>query len=113
MVLKKDGEDQFDRSCEKVLYRVKEDRNILQTIERRKVTTCVGTVFENVTERKIWEKIRVTGRRGRRSTQLLYDLNTLRTGDADLRFLRYNCAGRVTQICVFNTVKLGTSASSP
>ena len=53
--------------------------------------------------------------------------NTLRTGDADLRFyvttvqdgwgrfafLRYNCAGRVTQICVFNTVKLGTSASSP
>jgi len=42
-------------------------------------------------------------------------VNTLRTGDADLRFyvttvqdgwrrfafLRYNCAGRVTQICVF------------
>jgi len=26
---------------------------------------------------------------------------------------RYNCAGRVTQICVFNTVKVGTSASSP
>jgi hypothetical protein len=39
-------------------------------------------------------------------------LNTLRTGDADLRFLHYNCAGRVTQISVFNTVKLGTSASS-
>ena len=53
--------------------------------------------------------------------------NTLRTGDADLRFyittmqdgwrrfafLHYNCAGRVTQICVFNTVKLGSSASSP
>jgi len=38
-------------------------------------------------------------------------LNTLRTGDADLRL--YNCAGQVTQICVFNTVKLGTSASSP
>jgi len=51
----------------------------------------------------------------------------LRTGDADLRFyvttvqdrwrrfafLRYNRAGRVTQICVFNTVKLGTSASYP
>ena len=30
-------------------------------------------------------------------------LNTLRTGDADLRFLHYNCARRMTQICVFNT----------
>jgi hypothetical protein len=29
--------------------------------------------------------------------------NTLRTGDADLRFLHYNCARRMTQICVFNT----------
>jgi len=28
--------------------------------------------------------------------------NTLRTGDADLRFLHYNCARRMTQICVFN-----------
>ena len=24
-----------------------------------------------------------------------------------------HCSGRVTQICIFNTVKLGTSASSP
>ena len=30
-------------------------------------------------------------------------LKTLRTGDADLRFLHYNCARRMTQICVFNT----------
>ena len=30
-------------------------------------------------------------------------LNTLRTGDADLRFLHYNCARRIMQICVFNT----------
>ena len=29
--------------------------------------------------------------------------NTLRTGNADLRFLHYNCARRMTQICVFNT----------
>ena len=29
--------------------------------------------------------------------------NALRTGDADLRFLHYNCARRMTQICVFNT----------
>jgi hypothetical protein len=59
--------------------------------------------------------------------EMFFFFNTLRTGDADLRFyiatvqdgwrrfafLHYNCAGRVTQICVFNTVKLGTSASSP
>jgi len=30
-------------------------------------------------------------------------VNTLRAGDADLRFLHYNCARRVMQICVFNT----------
>ena len=30
-------------------------------------------------------------------------LNTLRTGDADLRFLHYNCARWITQICVFKT----------
>ena len=30
-------------------------------------------------------------------------LNTLRTGDADLLYLHYNCARRVTQICVFNS----------
>jgi len=28
-------------------------------------------------------------------------------------FLKLTHCGRVTQICVFNTVKLGTSASSP
>ena len=30
-------------------------------------------------------------------------INTLRTGDADLCFYNYNCARRMTQICVFNT----------
>ena len=33
----------------------------------------------------------------------LMKINTLRTGDADLRFLHYNFAIRVTQICVFTT----------
>ena len=33
-----------------------------------------------------------------------WGLNTLRTGDADLRFLHYSCARRMTQICVFNTL---------
>ena len=32
-----------------------------------------------------------------------WHFNTVRTGDADLRFLHYNCARRMTQICVFNT----------
>jgi hypothetical protein len=34
------------------------------------------------------------------------NINTLRTGDANLRFLRflhYNCERRMTQICFFNT----------
>jgi len=34
VVLEKDGEDQLDRSCEK--WRVKEERNILRAIKRRK-----------------------------------------------------------------------------
>jgi hypothetical protein len=38
VVMENDGEDQLDRSCknEEVLHRVKEERNILQTIKRRK-----------------------------------------------------------------------------
>jgi hypothetical protein len=32
-----------------------------------------------------------------------WNINTLRTGDEDLPFLHYNCARRMTQICVFNT----------
>ena len=35
--------------------------------------------------------------------QLIHIFNTLRTGDADLRFYINNCARRKTQICVFNT----------
>jgi len=31
-----------------------------------------------------------------------FNFNTLRTGDADLHFLHYNCGRRMTQICVFN-----------
>ena len=55
--------------------------------------------------------------------EFIYGLNTLRTGDADLRFyvttvqdewrrfafLRYNCAGRVTQIRVFTLQLCRTS----
>jgi len=34
-------------------------------------------------------------------------------GRTILKFILTHYSGRVTQICVFNTVKLGTSASSP
>jgi hypothetical protein len=47
--LKKAGEDLSDRSREKVLHTVKEKKNILNAIKRRKVNwirhTCVGTAF--------------------------------------------------------------------
>jgi hypothetical protein len=36
VVLEKDGEDQLDRSCEVVLLRVKEQRNILHEISKRR-----------------------------------------------------------------------------
>jgi hypothetical protein len=35
-VLEKDGEDQLDQLCEKLLHRVKGERNILHKIKRRK-----------------------------------------------------------------------------
>jgi len=43
-------------------------------------------LLQRVIEGKIKGGIEVTGRRRRRRRKLLDDLNTLRTGDADLRF---------------------------
>ena len=37
-----------------------------------------------------------------------YTINTLWTGDADFSSLHYNCARRMTQICVFNTRLVST-----
>jgi len=50
VVLEKDREVQVDRSCEKkgVLQRVKEDRNILETVKMRDAT-CIGHIL-----RKNW-----------------------------------------------------------
>ena len=76
---------------EDVLLRVKEQRNILHEIRKRKAN-WIGHILrrncllQRVTEGKIQEGIEVTGRQGRRRVKLLDDLNTLRTGDADLRF---------------------------
>jgi hypothetical protein len=64
---------------EEVLHRVKEERNILHTIKRRKAN-CIGHILrrncllKHVIEGKLEERIEMTGRRGRRRKQLLHDL---------------------------------------
>jgi hypothetical protein len=66
-----------------VLLRVKEQRNILYEISKRKVN-CIGHILrrncllKQVIEGKIKEEIEVTGRRGRRRKKLLDDLNEKR-----------------------------------
>jgi hypothetical protein len=63
----------------KVLYRVKEERNILHTIQRRKAN-WIGHILrrncllKHVIEGRLDGRIEMTGRRGRRSKQLLDDL---------------------------------------
>jgi hypothetical protein len=61
---------------EEVLQRVKEERNIVHTIKRRKANWIGHTLRRNcllkhVTEGKIEGRIEMTGRRGRRRKQLL------------------------------------------
>jgi hypothetical protein len=64
---------------EEVLHRVKEERNILHTIQIRKAN-WIGHILrrnyliKHVIEGKIEGRIAVTGRRGRRRKQLLDDL---------------------------------------
>jgi len=70
----------FDRvRNEEVLHRVKEKRNILHTVKRRKAN-CIGhflckkCLLEHVIEGKVEGRIKVAGRRGRRRKQLLNNL---------------------------------------
>jgi len=76
---------------EEALLTVKEQRNILHKIRKRKAN-LIGHILrrncllQRVIEGKMKRVIEVTGRRGGRRRKLLDDLNTLRTGDADLRF---------------------------
>jgi hypothetical protein len=68
---------------EEVLHRVKEDRNVIHTINRRKANwighiLCRNCLLKHVIERNIEGRIEVTGRRGRRCKQLLNDLNETR-----------------------------------
>jgi hypothetical protein len=69
---------------EEALHRGKEERNILHTVKRRKAN-WIGHVLrrncllKHVIEGKIQGRIEVTGRRGRRSKQLLDDFKETRT----------------------------------
>jgi hypothetical protein len=68
---------------EEVLHRVKEERNIVHTIKRRKAN-WIGHILrrncllKHVIEGKIEGRIEMTGRRGRRHKQLLYDRKNTR-----------------------------------
>jgi hypothetical protein len=68
---------------EEVLHRVKEERNIVQTIQRRKANWIGHILHRNcllkhVIEGKLEGKIEMMGRRGRRRKQLLDDLKEKR-----------------------------------
>ena len=68
---------------EVVLLRVKEQRDILHTVKRRKVKrighiVCRNCLLKNIIEGKVEGRIEVTGRRGRRRKQLLDDLTEMR-----------------------------------
>jgi len=83
-VLEKDGKDQLDRSCEKlIIRRVKEQMNILHEISKWKAN-WIGHILrtnchlQRVIEGKIKAGIEVTGRRGRRRRKLLDDLKERR-----------------------------------
>jgi hypothetical protein len=66
------------------LYRVKEERNILRTIKRRK-DNWIGHILrrncllKQVIEGKLEGRIEMTGRRGRRRQQLQDDLKEKRS----------------------------------
>ena len=83
MVLEKDGEDQFHVRNEEVLIRVKEQRNILHEIRKRKAN-WIGHILrrnclvKQIIEGKINGQIEVTRRRGRRRKKLLDDLKDRR-----------------------------------
>jgi hypothetical protein len=64
---------------EEVLHRVKEERNILHTIQRRKGNwighiLCRNCLLKHMIEGKLQGRIEMTERRGRRCKQLLNDL---------------------------------------
>jgi hypothetical protein len=84
VVLEKDGVDQLDdRVRNEVLLRVKEERNILHTIKRRKAN-WIGLILrrncllKHFIGGKVEGWVEVTERGGRRRKQLLDDLKERR-----------------------------------
>jgi hypothetical protein len=72
-----------DRVRNEVLHRVKEERNIVHTIKRRKAnwighSLCRNCLLKHVIEGKLEGRIEMTGSQGRRRKQLLDDLNEKR-----------------------------------
>jgi hypothetical protein len=70
----------------KYYTRVKEERNILHTIKRRKANWIGHSLHRNcllkqVIKGKVEGRIEMTGRRGRRRKQLLDDLKEKDTGN--------------------------------
>jgi hypothetical protein len=68
---------------EEVLHRVKEERNIIHTVKRRKANWIGRILFRNclvkhIISGKIEGGIKVTGRQGRKRNQLLDDLKERR-----------------------------------
>jgi hypothetical protein len=66
-----------------VLQTVKEERNILHTVKRRKADEigCIlprNCLLQRLTERKVEGRTTVLGRRGRRHKQLLGDIKETR-----------------------------------
>jgi hypothetical protein len=85
VVLEKNGEDQLTDHVrnEEVLHRVKEERNILHTIKRRKAN-WIGDILrrncllKHVIEGKLEGRIEMMGRRGTRRKYLLDELKEKR-----------------------------------
>jgi hypothetical protein len=65
------------------VHRVKEEKNVLHTVKREEVN-CIGCILRRncllrqIIEGKIDGRTEVTGRRGRRHKQLLYELKEMR-----------------------------------
>jgi hypothetical protein len=77
------GEGWTDHVRNEVLVRVKEQRNILHEISKRKANwighiLCRNCLLQQVIEGKMKGGIEVTGRRGRRRRKLLDDLKEWR-----------------------------------
>jgi hypothetical protein len=83
---------------EEVLHRVKEERNILHTVKRRKAKWIGHILHRNrllkhVTEGKVEGRLEVTGRQGRRLKQLLYDLKETKGTGNERESARLHCGG--------------------